>query len=266
MTSRRPQDREPVAGWREVRELFGLDRPISAPAAVTGGWMHNLWRVRTSDGVFAVKEMVDSPYPGWIDAMGVAIELEVAAWRSGSVGMAEPLPAQGSAEYLGRPAGATQRIYRCHRWVEGSACLDQTPSIERSHAVGTMLAAIVELDRDAGTTDNGLQWNALDAYEDTVAEAEATGASWARLLSDLRGVVEELGDDLGSLSRRRVPMLVMHRDVDPKNAIARTDGSLALVDWDDGGPARRESELLGAALSFAGGPSASDPALVHAHG
>jgi hypothetical protein len=169
--------------------------------------------------------------------------------------MAEPVAVSDSDELLGRVEnGGEDRCYRCHRWVDGRPSLGAPPEPGRSAQVGAIVARLARLDVWYGTTADQLAWNALDAYDETVAEAASKGLEWAQTLAELYPYVARLREDLRALAGRQVPMPVMHRDIDPKNTSTRADGAVVLFDWDYAGPRLTACQLLDAALSFAGGP------------
>jgi hypothetical protein len=248
-----PRDADPIADWIEVMSLFGLPGPRSRPSAVSGGWSHSVWRVDTDAGVYAIKEMAEGRGASWMEQLATAVAFEVAAWRRGAIAMAEPISLAGSDGFFGRmEAGSRHRWYRCHRWIAGEPCLGADPDLGRSAQVGGIVAELSLLELKNGSTADQLAWNALDAYEDTVTEAHTRGFTWAGALAEIQPHVERLRRDLVDLARREVPMWMSHRDIDPKNTVTRPDGVVALLDWDNAGPRLLESELLDAAISFAG--------------
>ncbi len=87
---------------------------------------------------------------------------------------------------------------------------------------------------------------------------------WAPLLGELHPQVVALRRDFTGLAARAKPMIVTHRDIDPKNASLMPDGKVALFDWDYAGPRLLATELLDAAISFAGGPVDVDETCVYA--
>jgi hypothetical protein len=117
---------------------------------------------------------------------------------------------------------------------------------------------LAQLNVEGGTTAHHLSWNALDAYDETVAESTATRQDWAHALGELRPDVRQVRKDFIDLAGRAEPMVVMHHDINPKNTAVHADNAITLFDWDYAGPRLVATELLGAALSFAGGPLATD--------
>ena len=97
-----PRETHPAAPWSEVLALFGLPSLLHPPTTIVGGWTHGLWRVKTLDGTYAIKEMVVQPGDWWIEQLDTAMAFELAAWRSGRILMAEPIPVAGSDQLLGR--------------------------------------------------------------------------------------------------------------------------------------------------------------------
>ena len=104
-----------------VCELFDLGAPIGAPTAVSGGLTNRLWRVTTTNGVFAVKQMNRDPdradYVAWFDR---AFTLEQAAFRAG-IPMPRPVPVASTGGCLGelQLADTGAITVRAHEWVEG---------------------------------------------------------------------------------------------------------------------------------------------------
>ena len=226
---------------------------------VAGGGLHRTWRVPTVAGDVALKVLADGGHPGWAAELDRAVAFERTAWAAGSVPMAEPLPAlDGSAH-----ARFTDAVVRAHRWVDGPAGTVVAPTPARLRSLGRTVAAIVAVGVEAGTTADGLQWNALDAYDETVAEAGAVAAPWAPVLAELAEEVARLRARMAALEACRRPMVLGHGDLHPRNSVV-VEGRDVLLDWDEAGPVVPVSHLLDAALAFSGGPHAADPSLVAA--
>lgn len=255
MTVGPPRASEPRAPWPDILEFFDIGALVGTPTPVVGGWSHSVWRVDSHQGVFAVKEMVEMPGAWWIEQLEAATAFEMAAWEAHAVPMPEPITARESGGLLARlgTPEAARLVYRCHRWVEGRPCVDDTADVARSATAGELIAALAGLYMHGGTTADQLQWNALDAFDDTVAEARSMSVDWAELLAGLKPLVSELRSDYCALAERALPMVVCHRDVDPKNVLIDRPGRLVLTDWDYAGPRLLASELLAVAISFAGG-------------
>jgi phosphotransferase family enzyme len=167
------------------------------------------------------------------------------------------------------PSSATttgqRATVRCHRWVPGTPATAVAPSPAMAADVGRSLAAIHALGLAAPeTTATGLVPLSLATWHQTVTQTRRAGLPWARDLAGLTPLVEQLAERLQALQGQGRPMVLSHRDLDPKNAVVRPDLRVALLDWDYAGPTLAGSEMLVTALSFAGGTLQPDAACVGA--
>lgn len=248
----------PTGGWALVLGAHGLEAD-GPPVLVGGGGLHRTWRVPTTDGVVAVKALAAGGHAGWDDDVARAVAFEAAAWRAGTVPMAEPLPAVDGSDLV-RIDGD---VVRAHRWVEGPAGTAVAPTADRLRRLGRTLAALVAVAPAAPTTGTGLAWNALDAYDATVAEAREVGAPFATDLAALGEEVDRLRARMAALEACRRPMVMGHGDLHPRNSVV-VDGADVLLDWDAAAPVVPASHLLDGLIAFAGGPHDAPPDLVRA--
>jgi hypothetical protein len=181
--------------------------------------------------------------------------------------MAEPMPAATGGGWLAEVAATTgeRATVRCHRWVPGPPATGLAPNPAMAADVGRSLAAIHALGLVApATTGTGLAGLSLADWHQTVTQAHRAGLAWAGQLAALTPVIEQLAQRLHALQGQGRPMVLSHRDLDPKNAVVRPDRRVALLDWDYAGPTLTASELLVTALSFAGGALQPDAGCVRA--
>jgi Ser/Thr protein kinase RdoA (MazF antagonist) len=250
-----------------LAEAFALGQPHGPLAPVPGAWSNRLWRLETEQGRFAIKELRGPPAAGgWADRLLVAMTVERAAWTAGTIPMAEPIPAAPGGGWLAEVATTTgqRATVRCHRWVPGTPATGLAPNPAMAADVGRSLAAIHALGLTALTTATGLVGLSLAAWHQTVTQARRAALAWAGQLAGLTPLVEQLAQRLQALQGQGRPMLLSHRDLDPKNAVVRPDRRVALLDWDYAGPVLAASELLVCALSFAGGTLQPDAGCVRA--
>jgi GNAT superfamily N-acetyltransferase len=248
----------PTGGWPTVLGAFGLEA-VGPAVPVAGGALHRTWRVPTDDGDVAVKALADGGHPAWADELGRAVTFEALAWAAGTVPMAEPRRAVDGTSLVRIDGDAV----RAHRWVDGPSGTDVVPTVERLHRLGRTVAAIAVAAPTVGTTADRLEWNALDAYEATVAEAHDVEAPFAAALDALAEEVARLRARMAALEACHRPMVLGHGDLHPRNTVV-VDGVDVLLDWDEVAPVVAVSHLLDAAVAFAGGPHDAPPDLVRA--
>jgi hypothetical protein len=200
-----------------VVRRFGIGALAAEPVRVAGGLSNELWRVTTSEGVFAVKRMVvAADRPDFVGNVEAAFAVERRAWDAG-VPMPQPVATLGGGRALASVGGS---LYRVHHWVEGVA------------GAGSAVAAA-----------------------DLLATIHAAGNP-RRAAADIGWVADRWGAELVSLTRRvhrrGLDLVVVdsHRDLDRKNALLAADGVLMALDWDAAGPTAAVHEAVGLALDW----------------
>jgi hypothetical protein len=215
----RVEHQDLAMGLGDVVSRFGLGRLEAEPVRVAGGLSNELWQVRTSSGVFAVKRMVvNAERPDFIGNVEGAFRVELRAWDAG-VAMPEPIAEPGSGRALVRVGG---ELFRVHRWVDGraadSAAAQAAELLADIHAAGAP--------RWEEFADDG--WD---------------GGRWG---AEIAGLADRM---------RSAPPQVLtvdsHRDLDRKNALRRGDGTLLALDWDAAGPVGAVQEAVAVALDWA---------------
>lgn len=108
-----------------------------AGAGVAGGRSHDLYRVDTDRGAFAVKRMIArAQEPDFAARITAAYAIEKHAFVAG-VPMPEPIPAPDTGQALARVAGSWWRV---HRWVQAQPV--EVPTVVDATDAGVLLAAI----------------------------------------------------------------------------------------------------------------------------
>lgn len=245
-------------------EKFGLGSTVSEPEPAKEAWSNQVVRVTTESGAYALK--LFDPDLGGDDlvALRESIEVEETVFGTGAV----PMPAQVVDPSTGRwlveiapSCSGPSRLARAHVWVDGEVCADAPPSVASIRDVGRSVAALHRLALPGGDT-SGLRAVDLDRWYGAVAQARETDSAWSADLEACSPLVEELSTRVEQLRAQKRPMCTSHRDLNPKNAVVRPDGRVALTDWDHAGPVLPGVELVVAASSFAGVSPEVDEELV----
>lgn len=225
---------------------------VEAPRALDEAWSNYVFSVRTESGRYAVKLFRHDPGAGLRSAMPV----EAIALGTGSVPMAKPVATSDTGSWLAELETDEGRWWaRCHEWVDGTPSSTLEPTVEKVRDVGRSVGILHALHLDGGDT---AQLPSVDRarWQRNVSAATAAGVAWAAELAALTPLVDDLATRLSRLRGERRPMRLSHRDLDPKNAVVRPDGRVAITDWDYAGPVVPGVELVVAAMSFSGGRNA----------
>ncbi len=239
-----------------ICELFDLGAPSGTPTPVEGGLTNRLWRLTTTRGAFAVKQMNrDIHRAGYVDWFDRAFTLEQAAFAA-LVPMPRPVPVAATGRCLGEvpDADGSAITVRVHEWVEGVP-LDNSAAYPNEVAahVGSILARIHALGMSPGQTASEVLYVFGDEHWRTLVDrADRADAGWAAEFRGLLPVIGELEAYVVAAHGDRTGLLLSHRDTDPKNFVRAPGGELLLVDWDAAGPVNPRHDLANEALVWAG--------------
>jgi Ser/Thr protein kinase RdoA (MazF antagonist) len=224
---------EVIASW------YGLGTVLEDLAISSRGMQGQIWRLVTSRGVFAVKELLVRQTAADA-ALDVAYQEAVLA--AGTVPMPRPVRST-TGEVLLETAGHQLRVYE---WVEvGPPRNDLDPAL-----IGTVLAAIHQVRHAPATPLRA--W-----YVDPVGAPR-----WSQLLATARAVAAPFADDLAA----EVPHLLRleglleapenlqncHRDLWADN-ILPTSAGVCVIDWESCGLEDPSHEIPMALFEFGGG-------------
>lgn len=228
-------------------QSFGIGDLLETPVPVSQAWSNTVWRVRTASGAYAIKlfPLLSASRRRALDA---GIRFERLVLEDGRIPVPQPIASAGG--WLVDILSATgPRAVRCHEWVRG-ASPGGTIDDEAIVAAGRYLGLLHAMRHPGGDTSQ-LEPVDLRRWALAVESARQQRLDWAEELAELTPIVEGLAADLEALRALRRPMLISHRDYDPKNTVVDTAGQLVITDWDYAGPVLPGVELIVGATSFA---------------
>jgi Ser/Thr protein kinase RdoA (MazF antagonist) len=237
-----------------VLAAFGEPGEVTAYAEVAGGWSNRVWRLTTTRGDYAVKELRNAwGEPRWLEWLAEGWRLELAA-RAGGVAMPEPIANRRTGQptaYVARSEGSGEAPVRLHRWVESEPVPREPVGPDLARWVGRTLATVHALALRPTAADlysGRVGLTTADVWPDLVARSRAVGAPWAEDLAAAEGVARRASELL--VPWDPADEILCHGDVDQKNLLLAPDGP-RLCDWDVVLPRRPAHDLAEAALSMA---------------
>jgi aminoglycoside phosphotransferase (APT) family kinase protein len=230
-------------------ELGGAARLSDEP--VSRGKQGELWRLTTSDGVWAVK----APFHAMDeDEMRPSASFQEAAAVAGVPTTRVQRTTEG--DVVATIAGASVRVYE---WVD---LLAPDPALD-PELVGATVAAVHQVSISGSSQIDGWytepvgarQWDAL------IEQLRLAAAPFAEEVADLR-------DELVALESWLEPARIVqmcHRDLWADNVLPTADGGVCIVDWENSGPADPRHELACVLFEFARTDVGRARALVNAY-
>ncbi len=240
-----------------VLTAFGLPGSPVSLVEVDGAWSNRVFRLTTSTGVYAVKELRNHwGEPRWLDWLAESWRLELAVVAAG-VGVPSPVApvaSSGCVAFADRADLSSQVPVRVHHWVTGSRPGPGAVDREVAASVGMTLATV-----------HGLALRPLDpslfpvaaastaeSWPELVERAGSTGVDWAGQMRSALPWVHRAAALLGpdGLGEDRSRAVMCHGDLDKRNLLL-TDAGPVVCDWDVAMPAEPEHDLADVALSLA---------------
>ena len=230
-----------MTGTLEGLAAFELGDVLGEPALAARGAQGFIWKVQTTTGAYAVKQMQP-----WVDAPAVPFDVAVQqAARDAGV----PLP----APVLTPDGLAVVDRVRVYEWVDLASELPRPVSVDRASEVGDLLGRIHRL---------GIPPHGETGSRFLVPPSEE---QWRQVLDDARARdvtsqwIDVVETDIGYLldvGRRftitpTAPAITCHGDFWPGNVLpSGDDDRLIVLDWEDAGPLTADAELAGALVDW----------------
>ena len=235
-----------------VAQLYGLGSTVGPMRPAARGELGRVWRLPTTGGVVAVKELFVPPTE---DEAAADVEFQLAAKRAGVL-LPVPLRRTDGRVLAVLPSGVTVRAYE---WMDLRPLEDRPDVAGRptdgapgnaDERVGAVLARMHLMSEP--TTQPRHPWfvdavgkPAWLALLDEVAAADAPfAAGLGRLVPELVELEELLPCPVRGDERR------CHLDLDDSNLAWDGQGRLVVLDWENSGPASPVCELAMVAAGY----------------
>ena len=230
---------------------YNLGEQTAAPAPVTGGLIHRLYRLDTTTGTFAVKAL--NPEIMRYENIRDAFRRSEAA--------AAAFAAAGVPAILARdaPGGVVQDFddvaVIIYPWCAGIVLPKASASPEKAFQIGAILGRMHALGLPGASPSEPPSTRepmAQEPWTVLVRRGREQKVEWA-------AKVEAALPDVFAWDRDRIAadpalpqtLVVSHRDLDQKNVIW-SENTPFLIDWESAGPTNPGMEIIGAALDWSG--------------
>ncbi len=254
MTTARPST-PPDA--RETAARFALGDPAGPAVLSARGELGRIWRMPTTRGVWALKEVFD-PSPTARDDAYRDLRFQEAA-LAGGIPMPRPIVAPDGAVLIEVGPDDDRRTVRVYTWVDLQGHEVAAPISEVAAILGRLHAIAPATDRPVEA------WFGMPppaAELDLLLErARSVDVPWADALAGLVRVIAEATAAVGRPAATPEGRVTCHLDYNPDNVLLDAAGRTCVVDWENSGPAEPVQELASAVAQFARTPDLVAPFL-----
>jgi Ser/Thr protein kinase RdoA (MazF antagonist) len=254
---------------REAASVFALGPVLAEPVVAARGEMGRIWRLDTSAGRWALKE-VFRPEPAAAELALVDVAFQEAALIAG-VRLPRPRRAPDGRVLIQVGPEDDRRSVRVYSWVDlQERAAARVRATEAGAILGRLHGLALADDRPIHpwyrTAVPPGSWAAL------VARAADASAPWAATLERaapvlIAGSEMAAGAFAPGVTRWTAgPQgpITCHLDFNPENVLVDVSGSVIVVDWENSGSELADQELASAVAEFVPDP-AGTAAFLHAY-
>lgn len=235
----------------QLSELLDLGKPGDDLCQVPGGFHHRMWRLNTSDGSFAVKQLADD-----LDMQDAATVERINATEITAREFAEHgVPALYS---LGNARQHVQVLdgvgYLVYPWTEAMACKKNGIETKHTHTVAGILARMHRSDIGVPELlDSPAMPLTAERVTDLVQLACQRNVPESQLLeARLADLLEIVALQAPALAVLQQDQVISHGDLDHKNVLWTAAGEPLVIDWESARRLNPTYELLLEALDWGG--------------
>lgn len=222
-----------------ICERFLLGQMIGEPVKLTGGFLHETWRLQTTTGSYVLKRL--NP------------DIMRRPEARNNFKMSEDVAMQASLHLAALPARrvndqAVQTIdgsdYLLFDWIDGKTL--PADQIRPAHArqIGVQLGRLHCLSiattgfPEPDTSSMPIDW---DGY---LEEGKRQQLEWLQLFMEAQEYLQRI-ERLAQEAQKQLPVdwIVSHRDLDPKNVLWTLKGPV-LIDWESAGLTHRAVDVF----------------------
>jgi thiamine kinase-like enzyme len=222
-------------------ENIDLGDLTTTPEQLTGGFQHQIYKVTTSNGVYAIKEIgAHKNNPEFFKTLEQNEKISYEFNLKGINTVRVIIINDKVVHEVG------DKAYIIYPWFEGTPLENTDTSLEYSKQAGSILGKIHKEQIACGNSE------IMPLAYENIEELENKLKTKPPLLSEnLDWLIELNSQYIESKLLLNKDLVFSHRDMDLKNTMVK-DGVLYVIDWEDAGCINPTEELINTALSWSG--------------
>ena len=235
----------------KICNAFGLGVLQNSPIPVSGGLIHRMYKVNTSNGAFAIKELNSNIMKReGIHASYIQSEAISAIVKSKHINAVTALLLNHSSPLY----EIDDMIIMVFPWVEGRTLTSEQITPEHAKKIGTMLAGIhtaniklMDLSIPEVSSIAEEQWH---SHINSGLDHQLPWAIAAN--ENLSNLITWSHESREAKQQLREHLIISHRDIDSKNVLWNHNEDPILIDWESAGFINPTAEAISMAIEWSG--------------
>lgn len=216
-----------------------LGTMIGAPKSLSGGLLHRMHCVETTQGKYAIKALNPK-----IMSRPKAMQRYIASGRIAEIAVSN-IPALPAKRFYGKfMHEIDNQFYLVFDWLEGKSLKPGEINTAHCERMGSILADIHTMDfSELGMCHGHADSKALTDWKYYLQKGKENNAPWVNLLNNNITELYDWNTQANAAQKHLTSDLVIsHRDLDPKNVLWVQDNPI-IIDWESAGYANQMLEL-----------------------
>ncbi len=230
---------------------FELGTPLNTPNRVHGGLLHMMWRIKTDEASYAVKQLspdIDLTNEAIIKNYDLTEEI---ASRFSDLGIPAVSAIKQSGNYLTLVDGTAFLIYP---WVDVQPLHHDTVSESHALKIAEILAKMHLINLDVPEIDDPVfDVHSNDNLLALIQKTNSCNCPFATTLIKLQHDIIAINTAYqNTLPLLKQQVVVSHGDLDPKNVLWDANDKPILIDWECARKLNPTHEIVNASLDWSG--------------
>ena len=224
---------------------------VGEPQEITGGFVHRIWRLNTTRGSYAIKQLnsIIMQYPDIYETYHTSERIAAAMRAVGIPAVVALTGKDNDTLHI-----IENDAFQVYKWIDGATLSSHSVEPERARLIGSTLARMHTLHQSfPELIPPDMEPFSDDEWDMLTFQAADRGVSWAQPVRNALPRIAEWGQwesQAGKLLEKK--LMVSHRDMNQKNVLWQDAHTFAILDWESAGLINPTMELVGAAFSWSG--------------
>ncbi len=230
--------------FEKLCHLLQLGEIVGIPEAISGGLLHRMYAIKTTQGKYAIKAL--NPQ---IMLRPVAMQHIIHSEQIANIA-AKNIPSLPAEKMNGTfMHEIDNQFYLVFDWVNGKSLKPNEININHAVKIGAILADLHMTDFSAlGISNDSSDYAKLIDWNYYLQKGEQNNAEWVNLMREITDKLYDWNAQANkAASLLASDMVISHRDLDPKNVMWNQNNPI-IIDWEAAGYINPMHELTEAAI------------------